>query len=50
MPPMDDTRTEQLLRELEEADPAEAPDAADALAEELEADLEAGRDEAEAPS
>lgn len=39
MPFMDTTQIEALLRDLEGADPADAPTAADALAAELEARL-----------
>jgi len=42
MPCMDTTQIDELLRSIEQVDPAEAPDIADALAEALEAMLDAG--------
>lgn len=44
---MDTTHTDELLQELEESDPASAPDAADRLASALAQELEDGRDEGE---
>ena len=37
---MDDTTIDQLLTELDEVDPADAPEVADRLAVELEAELD----------
>lgn len=51
MPSMDDTPLDDLLTELEAADPAEAPETADAIASTLSEQLEADDgDEPETPS
>jgi hypothetical protein len=44
---MDTTHTEELLRELEEADPARAPEVADRLAAALADELDGPKDEGE---
>lgn len=49
MPAMDLTPIESLLSDLESADPAEAPDIADEIAERLSTDLEADEDDDAAP-
>lgn len=48
MPRMDDTSLDRLVSDLEEADPADAPDIADAIAVELADQLD-GPDEEAAP-
>jgi hypothetical protein len=51
MPVMDDTPLDELLTELETADPAEAPEIADAIAADLSEMLETDDgDEPETPS
>ena len=50
MAPMDDTPLDRMITELESADPAEAPDAADAGAQELARRLDSGDEEAGAAS
>jgi hypothetical protein len=47
MASMDTTRTEELLTQLETAEPAEAPDVADELAAALAEELDGGSSERE---